>query len=419
MKKIALVFPGQGAQYVGMGESFYKNYMICRQTYEEASDVSGIDIAKLCFSDSIIKLNQIEEMQLAVVTTDVAIARAYFHEYSVPPQFCLGHSVGEYAALTCSGAIKFSDTIKILQHRGKLLKDSIEKSIGIMVVVENIDKDTTQKLIKENHLEDSVFIASYNSSRQILISGKEKETEQFQEILLDANARITPLLSSPPMHSPLLQPYVDDFKQYLEGIRFYPFQFPIISNLYGKPFNDPTKIPEILSNHLTNPVQWEKSVECCLKYGIDMTIEAGPKNLLINLFKDIAPNMNLLCYGQKKDRELINEEFSGDPNYKKDIPEFLGRCIGIAVSTKNNNSDSIQYEKGVTEPYRQLRKMQEMIREAGNRLTREDMSKALKIVKQILVTKQVDIEEQNNWIKRLLDETNTYYLLNEEANLSV
>jgi [acyl-carrier-protein] S-malonyltransferase len=414
MKKIAIVFPGQGAQYTGMGESFYKNYMICRQTYEEASEESGIDIAKLCFSDSIIKLNRIEEMQLAVVTTDVAIARAYFNEYGVPPQFCLGHSVGEYAALTCAGAVTFADTIKILKYRGKLLRDSYEKNTGVMVVVENIDKETAGKLIAEHNLQASVFIASYNSSRQILVSGREKETEQFQEILLDANARITPLLSSPPMHSPLLQPYADDFRDFLEGIRFYPFRFPVISNLTGRPFSDPAKIPEILSKHLTNPVLWEKSVECCGKYGVNLMIEAGPKNLLINLLRDIVPNMTLLCYGQKKDRELINEEFSGDANYKKDVPEFLGRCLGIAVSTKNSNPDSARYEEGVVAPYRQLKKMQETIREAGNRLTREDMSKALKMLKQILDTKQVDIDEQKNWFTRLLDETNTYYLLKEE-----
>lgn len=414
MKKIAMVFPGQGSQYIGMGESFYKNYMICRQTYEEASDVSGIDLAKLCFQDSVIRINQIEEMQLAVTTTNVAIARAYFDEYGVAPQFAMGHSVGEYAALTIAGAISFADVIKILQYRGKLLKDSLKQGLGTMVIAENIDKETVSNILNSNGWTKDVFIAAYNSPKQLLLSGKEKEMDQLFELLLDENARITPLLSSPPMHSPLLLPYEEDFKNFLAGIRYYPFRFPIISNLYGKPFSDPNKIPEILSKHLTHPVLWEDSVECCKKYGIDMVIEAGPKNLLINLLKELAPDMDFYCFGQKKDREYLSEEFTNEPNYKKDVPEFLGRCLGIAVSVQNHNFNSTEYEKGVNEPYRQLKKMQENVREAGGKLTQEDMAKAIRLLRGIFDTKQVPKEEQENWLKRLLDETNTFYSLKEE-----
>ena len=413
MKKIAMVFPGQGSQYIGMGESFYKNYMISRQTYEEASDVAGIDIAKLCFQDSVIRINQIEEMQLAVTTTNVAIARAYFEQYGVAPQFAMGHSVGEYAALTISGAISFADTIKILKYRGELLKDSLKQNLGTMVIAENIDKATVKSVIQNNGLSNDVFIAAYNSPKQILISGREKEMDQVFELLLDADARITPLLSSPPMHSPVLLQYEEDFKKFLEGFQYYSFRFPIISNLYGKPFSDPTRIPEILSKHLTNPVLWADSVECCKKYGIEMVVEAGPKNLLINLLKELAPDMDFYCFGQKRDREYINDEFTNDPNYKKDVPEFIGRCLGIAVSVQNRNFDKASYEKGVNEPYRQLKKMQENVREAG-KITQEDMSKALRLLRGILDAKQVPKEEQENWLKRLLDETNTYYSLKEE-----
>ena len=414
MDKIAIAFPGQGAQYVGMGESFFKNYIICRQTFEEASDISGVDMEKLCFKGPVTKLNHIEEMQLAVTTVNLAIARAYFYEYGIFPQFAFGHSVGEYAALSFAGAVRFSDVIRMLVFRGQLLREYMEQHDDTMMVAENIDCVSLEELILKQNLKDEVFISSYNSEKQLLISGTSQGIGVLAELLLDIGARITPMLS-PPMHSPLLSSVAENFRAYLDGIRYFPFYFPIISNLTGKPFSEPAKIPDMLARHLKQPVFWEASVRCCERYGISMIVEAGPKNIVTNLIKAITPELKLFCYGQKSDRQSINELLAGDSGRQKDVPEFIGRCLGIAVSTKNSCRDASVYREGVSESYRTLKKMQEQVRENNSHLTQEDMIKAISLLKTILMVKKVDQTEQESWFKALLDETNTYYLLAEEV----
>ncbi|QUI21907.1 acyltransferase domain-containing protein [Vallitalea pronyensis] len=413
MDKIALVFPGQGTQYVGMGESFYNNYLVCRQTYEEASDISGVDVAQLCFKSSLGALSQIKNMQLSVVTTCVAIARAYFYEYGMTPQFCAGHSVGEIAAFIVSGAIGFSDGIQILMKRGELLEEVYHQHVGTMLIAEEIDYSAVEGLIEGSKLHKDVYISCESSHNQILLSGTDEGIEMIQEKLLDHQARITPLITSTPMHCPLMGSIEKTFYDYLCGFEFYPFRIPVITNLYGTPFSDPDLIPEVMSKHLTHPVKWKKIIECMDKYGVSIALEMGPKNLVTNLVGNIAPDMTAYCFGKKMDRKHFHEKFIADESYKKDIPDFMSRCLGIAVATKNANPSTEAYQKGVVDNYNAIKKIQKDIQDTNRKVLKTDMEIALQYLENIMKTKMVPENEQKSWIKRLLDETSHYYLLKE------
>ncbi|GJM68520.1 hypothetical protein HMSSN036_07360 [Paenibacillus macerans] len=139
MEKFAFLFSGQGTQFTQMGKSFYDNYAISRQTYEEAGDVLQQDIAKLCFEGSISELSRFTNMQSAIITTEISIFRAYMQDYGISPQFAVGHSIGEYAALVGTGALRFGDALKILQKRGELVERILQKGNSRMTVIENLD----------------------------------------------------------------------------------------------------------------------------------------------------------------------------------------------------------------------------------------------------------------------------------------
>ncbi len=283
-----------------------------------------------------------------------------------------------------------------------------------MLIAEEVDFDTVEQLIEDSQLHKDVYISCESSNNQILISGTDEGIEIMQEKLLDSDARITPLITSTPMHCPLMGSIQKIFYEYLcEFEFFFPFRIPVITNLYGTPFSEPELIPEVMSKHLTHPVQWKKIIECMKKYGVSIALEMGPKNLVTNLIDNIAPEMTAYCFGKKMDRKYFHENFLADENYKKDIPNFMSRCLGIAVATKNDNPSSEDYQKGVVDNYNLIKKLHADINDSHRKVVKTDMEMALQYFENILKAKRVPEKERRSWIKQLLDETSNYYLLEE------
>lgn len=411
MEKIAFIFPGLGSQFVGMGKSFYDSFEVVRQTYEEAGDFAGFDIADLCFQGTGLEQNRIDKMQFIVVTTGVAIARAFLYQYGVSPQFCAGHSVGEYAALVCSGAVKFCDVIKILKVRGELLKRAAE--LGQMTIVEKMEAERAGKILQSNK-DLQVYISCYNSPDQFAISGSENEL--IEKKLLEENAVVTPIIYSPPIHSPLMEDYSKELYDFLKDVTYYSFRIPIISNVTGAPFSEPSEIPYIMTEQLKRPVQWNNTMLCFEKYGISMVIEMGPKNLLTSFLKDMNPGIKKYCFGIKKDRADINKLFLNDESLQKDKIKFLDRCLGIAVSTPNRNDNLEQFKSGVVDNYKNIKSLSKRIKDNESRASIKDMRSAVQYLIKILQTKKVPEKEQEDWLKQLLDETSSYYNLKEFIN---
>jgi [acyl-carrier-protein] S-malonyltransferase len=409
MEKFSFIFSGQGTQFIQMGQSFYNNYLISRQTYDEANEVHNQDIAKLCFEGRLSALNEFTNMQIAIVTTEVAIYRAYVQEFGVIPQFAAGHSIGEYAAMICSGAIGFGDALRILKKRGELVQRIIDLDTGRMTIVEKVNSEMVSNLIKEMKLEERVYLSCYNSNSQLAVSGFNEDLDRLEEKLVQIGCTVSPLFGSPPMHSPLMSSIADEYKQFLEGFDYYSFRFPIVSNVTGAPFSDVKSIPQLLSSHLVSPVKWVDSVNIMHGYGITAAVEMGPKLLLSGFVTDIRPDIKTFCYGLKKDRLALSDIFKADASYTKDVPKLFGRCLGIIAATENKNDDSEEFEK-VIKLYGEIQEMC-INAEQKKQMDDEDEENAIQMLIEALRIKGLTAREIKGWVKNLIDETANNYKL--------
>lgn len=414
MEKIAFLFPGQGSHYVGMAKNIYENYPIAKQTFEEANEVLGIDMAKLCFDGPLGDLTKAENAHPAILTASVANFRVYMKEFGIVPQFCAGHSLGEYSALTCAGAIKFPDALKIVRYRGILTEDVLNSGIGAMTIIDGVDKNAVEAACKEVSTDDQfAAISCHNSPEQVAISGHQEAVMKVEEKLLERECQITPLISSAPFHCPLMQTVVEKIKEELGKYFFGYFKYPVITNVFAKPLTDPDKIIENLSLHLVRPVQWQATMEYLKKKGVTLAIEMGTKNVLTNLVRANVENIEALCFGVKEDKKSIEEILGAYPELKKHIPTIITRCLAIAVSTPNKNFDNDDYNEKVIKSYKRIEEIQNELEKNGAQPTVEQMMKALELLKTILAAKIVDMDEQIRWFNQIIDETGMYYILKD------
>lgn len=398
MERIAVMFPGQGTQFVGMGEKFHEQYKICRQTYEEASDAFGKDVSKLCFSGRTADLWDFTNMQAAVVTTSVAIYRAYMHEIGILPSFGLGHSMGEFSALTCAGPLKLFDAIKLLMVRGNLVKRIIKSNIGNMTIVDNFPESKLLEAVKK--YEGKVYISCYNSQHQHALSGYEEPLQELEEELSNMGAVVSPLMSSPPMHSPLLQEIRSEFLEFMNTIKLYSFHYPVIMNTTGQMLNKEALLPSIMSDQLVSPVLWEQSVKVMDKFGSTRVVEMSPKQLLSNFLPDILPKSKVksAVYGVKEEREQLMKELNSNKIKDSQKANFAGICLGILAATPNN-ARTYESFAAVKQNYDKI--------ETLKKQDSENVSKAFEYLLTALRAKQVD--SIDNIIKKLMDTTNTMY----------
>ncbi|MGG4395979.1 ACP S-malonyltransferase [Paenibacillus thiaminolyticus] len=408
MEKFAFLFPGQGTQFLQMGKAFYENYPIAKQTFEEASEVSGLDMANLCFHGSVSSMNEFANMQLAILTAEIAIFRAYMNDYGVYPQFAVGHSIGEYAALVSAGAMTFADAITIMMKRGELVSRIIDKNTGHMTIIEQASPQMIEECIKASNAQESVYISCFNSGSQYAISGWNDKLEAVEQMLLEKGAIVSPLFHSPPIHSPLMNEICMEYLEFMNGFEFYPFRFPVISNYTGAPLSNPAQIAQTLTYHLISPVLFTSATNLFHKYGVTATIEMSPKLLLSELIKEDRPAITTYCYGLIQDKQKLDELFQSDPNFAKDMPNFAGRCLSILVSTENKNQNQNEY-KEVVQIYEKMKEKYNEQQRNHVGTTTEPHAEMLDMLIAALRMKRLEPGQLKNCVKTLLDETNSFY----------
>lgn len=417
MKKVAFVFPGQGSQYVGMGEDLCSTNSLAKQTFEEASDVLGFDIKKLCFEGNIEDLTKTENAQPAILTASIAAFRVYKSEYGFLPQVLAGHSLGEISALTCANAIRFGDAVKIVRQRGRFMQEAANLGVGAMSAISKVDRSTIDDICKELSGDGNiVVISNYNSPYQTVISGHKRAVYDAGEKLRQLGANITQLKVSAPFHSPLMKEAADRFESELRKYTYNDMEFPVISNTDARLYESKEKIIDKLIKQITMPVRWEESMAYIKNMGIELVVEIGPGTILRNLMKKNQPSIVALSFDKNEDSSQLKIELS--PKKPQAINNgfkhtVVTKCIAITVCTRNRNWDNDEYQRGVVEPYRKVQKVQEEIEKAGREPTLEEMKQALDMLKSMFFTKRVPLNEQIDRFNEVFDETGTRDLFHD------
>ncbi len=409
MKKIALLFSGQGSQYSRMGNNFYNTYSEIKDIYSEASEVLGFDLYKLCQEGSQEEITRTENAQPAILVHSYASFKIFEKEFGIEHAFLAGHSLGEISALTCAGAIKFGDAVTIVRKRGELMRDAVIGKETAMIAVIGVPKDYVEGLCQEVSVGDELaVISNYNSPEQMVVSGTKKALDYLREILSSKEAKVTPLNVSAPFHCPLMEDAADSFAQFLNQFHFDDLKYPVLSNASATLYQSKDNIVENLREQMVKAVQWEKIMTFLKRQGIETTVELGPKQVLKKLSSANADTIKAYAFDDKNDRDELTERLLGREKSIKLLPMlFITRCMAHAVCTKNNNWDEEEYQRGVVNPYKKVKVMQEKLEEQGIEPTEEQMREALDMLVSVFRTKNVPEDERSNRFNSLFNETGT------------
>lgn len=301
MSKIAFIYPGQGAQKAGMGADFYENSSIARAIYDEASEVLGLDVRKLCFEKNDL-LDQTEYTQAAMVTTCLAMTRAA-EEAGLAADMTAGLSLGEYCAIAVAGGFGDMDAVKTVRQRGILMQNAVPVGEGAMAAVLGLSKEEVQNVLNQHTF---VTIANYNCPGQIVITGKTAAVKGACMQLKEAGARRTLLLNvSGPFHSPLLAQAGEILAGALAQVEWKELRIPYVTNVTAEKITDISQTAELLARQVSAPVKWEQSVETMIREGVDTFVEIGPGRTLTGFLRKIAPEAEALQIGTWEDLDKI------------------------------------------------------------------------------------------------------------------
>lgn len=302
--KTAFLFPGQGAQKCGMGESFAKYDEAAKKVYENASRLLDLDMEELVFTENK-KLDMTEYTQAAMVTTGIAMLKV-IEKTALKADVCAGLSLGEYEALYLAKAISEEDAIVLARHRGKLMQEAVPLGVGTMAAVLNLDAAVIENCLKDI---ENVWIANYNCPGQIVISGTVEAVEKAGEKLKEAGAkRVLPLNVSGPFHSGLLKPAGDKLYEYLKNVEIKKPTIPYVANYTAEFVCDDKDIKELLRKQVFGSVRFEQSIRNMLKEGVDTFIEIGPGKVLGGFVKKIDKEAKVYSIETVEDMNNVIKE---------------------------------------------------------------------------------------------------------------
>ena len=413
--KIAMLFPGQGSQYVGMGKMLCEQFEIAKKTFQEANDALDYNIQKLCFEGSLDELTKTENSQPAILTASVAAFRVYTQEIGAVPDFLAGHSLGEYSALVCAGGIDFTDAVKIVRQRGRFMQEAVPIGTGAMAAIAGIDSCVIEKEC-EKYSESSsqtVGVSNYNAPDQTVISGNIAAIEILSEKFTAMGAHVVRLNVSAPFHCSLMQQAADNLNKELQKYSYNEFKYPVIANINAQPYKTSDEIVDTLTKQVVNPVRWSESMNYLKGHDVDFAIEMGPKTVLKNLMKRNIKEVPVYSFETEEHIAAVKNQLpdTGKQSTKNrgNLMLLITRCMGVAVCTKNSNWDDNEYQKGVVEPYRSIKQKQIKLEEEGIEPTLEQAEEALLMLKSVFKTKGTSEKEQVERFNQILKETGTEY----------
>lgn len=311
-KSIAFIFPGQGSQSVAMLGDLAAAYPVVGDTFAEASSVLDFDLWKLVAEGPDTELNQTHNTQPAMLAAGVAAWRVWRELGGAMPQMMAGHSLGEYSALTCAGAIAFSDAVSLVAERGRLMQQSVADGEGAMAAILGLDDDVVRKVCSDAADGDVVEAVNFNSPGQVVIAGSAAAVARAIETAKEAGARrAVPLPVSVPSHCALMKPAAEKLAERLANVAVKAPDLPVIHNVTAALESDPELIRQRLVEQLYSPVRWTDSVLAMKAAGIELLVEAGPGKVLTGLTRRIDKSLESLPLFDPTTLEKLMETVNG------------------------------------------------------------------------------------------------------------
>lgn len=359
MERVAVLFPGQGSQYVGMGRSYYERCVAAREKIEEAGSLLGWDLRKLLFEDPDGLLARTEYAQPSIVAVSVAVWESLSRRVTIEPLCMAGHSLGEYGALICAGALTFHDGLKLVRKRGELMQEAASRRPGTMVAVDCPDRELLKILCREcAEPEQPVVAACYNTARQTVVSGHAEAVARLTRRLDRLGVRWLPMRVNGAFHSPLMETAAEGMAEALRQAAIRRPERTVLSNLDGRPYRDTDHIRDGLIRQLTSPVRWRETIAHAAGMGATRMIEVAPGRVLSRMlpqsrYRGVVHSLD--TYEQMT--ELIGTLHRDRPRSGALYRDYVERCLYDAFIMRNRSEDPDLHLREVVEPGARVREM--------------------------------------------------------------
>jgi len=305
MSKTAFLFPGQGSQAVGMGETLVDSCDCARAVFAEADEALGFSLSKLCFEGPAEELMLTENTQPAILTASTA-ALAVLRERGVRADYVAGHSLGEYSALVAAGSLRFADAVRLVRKRGRYMQQAVPAGVGAMCALIRLPEGKLEELLAEAARGEVLAAANYNSPGQIVLAGHTGAIERALELARAAGARKAVLLKvSAPFHCPLMAPAQRKLKADLDAAGFRDLETPLVNNWQAREIRTGGEAREGLYQQVPNAVRWSESMTRLTARGVTRTIEVGPGGVLTGIMRQIDRSVEGIKFGEAGDGESI------------------------------------------------------------------------------------------------------------------
>jgi len=289
MKSMAILFPGQGSQYVGMGKDWYDSDASARDLFIRGDEILGFKLSEICFNGPEEELRQTRNTQPAIFLHSVGVLMS---QKNLDPRMAAGHSLGEYSAFVAAGAMEFETALKLVRLRGELMQRAGEENKGTMAAIVGLPNDSLEALCREASPEGIVQPANFNSPGQTVISGSVQGVKKAMELAKQRGAKLVKeLVVSGAFHSPLMASAQDGLRKALEETEIHNARFPVYCNVTGEPVTEAGEIRDSLNRQLTSPVRWEQTIKNMVRDGATQFCEIGPGKVLQGLARRTEPSV--------------------------------------------------------------------------------------------------------------------------------
>ncbi|MES2825086.1 MAG: ACP S-malonyltransferase [Pseudomonadota bacterium] len=405
MKNLAILFPGQGSQYIGMGKALFEQEQEVHTLFNTAAMILDIDVERLCFAGTAEELNSTENTQPLILLCSVAAWQSFQRRTGIIPAYFAGHSLGELSALTCAGALSIEDGLRLARARGLAMANAAQASETGMAAVTRISRAQLEQICQaQSGFGRELVIANFNSSTQHVISGSLAQLQMLEEPLRAADADFIKLRVSGAFHSPYMETAAQEFAELVNKVKWTAPTIPVISNVTAKP-HQLESICKNLVRQITHPVMWQDNLQFLADEGCDVFIELGPKSVLKKLALNNLNDASAFAFDLPEDLEPAMKVLAPAIKALRERPSLSGKCLAVAVATRNTNWDNDSYQQGVIEPYQQLKRIHEEYSQQGVPLSKTLVGKIIALLRGIMICKGASSDEQLQRIAQIAEQT--------------